>query len=55
VSIFHIREDRGIISLSRRSRKDLRAVDRREMELMKRMLLLFQRERGRKKEIPGGT
>jgi hypothetical protein len=47
--------DCGTISLRRRSKKDLRAVDRRQMELMKRMLLLLQRARGRRKEIPGGT
>jgi hypothetical protein len=31
------------------------AVDIREMELVKRMLLLLQRARGRRKEISGGT
>jgi len=35
--------------------KDLRVVDRREMELMKRMVLLLQRERERRKEISEGT
>jgi hypothetical protein len=55
MSIFHIGADYGMISLRRRSGKDLRAVDIREMELMKRMLLSLQRASGRRKEIPGGT
>jgi hypothetical protein len=55
VSIFQIGGDCETISLRRRSEKDLRAVDIREMELMKRMLLLLQRARGRRKEISGGT
>jgi hypothetical protein len=44
-----------VISLRRTSGKDLRVVDKREMELMERMLLLLQRARGKRKEIPGGT
>jgi hypothetical protein len=52
VSIFHIGVDYGMISLKRRSRKDLRVVERRQMELM-RMLLLLQTER--RKEVLGGT
>jgi hypothetical protein len=52
VNIFQIGVDCGMISLRRRSRKDLRAVDKRHMELM-RMFLLLQRER--RKEVSGGT
>jgi hypothetical protein len=55
VNIFQIRVDYGMISLRRRFKKDLRAMDIREMELMKGMLLLLQRARGRRKEFPGGT
>jgi hypothetical protein len=46
VSIFQIGVDCGTISLGRRFGKDLRAMDRRKMELMK-MLLLLQRAKGR--------
>jgi hypothetical protein len=52
VSIFYIGADSGTISLRRRSEKDLRAVEKKQMELM-RMLLLLQR--ARRKEVPGGT
>jgi hypothetical protein len=52
MSIFQIGVDSGTISLRRRSGRDLRAVDRRQMEL-RRMLLLLQR--ARRKEIPRGT
>jgi hypothetical protein len=52
LSIFQIEADCGMILLRRRSGKDLKAVDRRQMELM-RMLLLLQR--GRRKEVLGGT
>jgi hypothetical protein len=38
-----------MISLRRRSRKDLRVVDRRDMDLMERMWLLQQREKNKKK------
>jgi hypothetical protein len=55
MSIFQIGADCGTISLRRRFGKDLREVDIRQMELMKRMLFLLQRARGRRKEIPGGT
>jgi hypothetical protein len=55
MSIFHIGADCVTISLRRRYGKHLRAVDRMEMEPMKRMLLLLQRARGRRKEIPRGT
>jgi hypothetical protein len=41
-----------IISLRRRSEKDIRVVNKRQMELM-RMFLLLQRER--RKEVPEGT
>jgi hypothetical protein len=54
VSIFHIGENCGTISLRRRFEKDLRAMDKRQLELIK-MFLLLQRERGRRKEILGGT
>jgi hypothetical protein len=50
--LYHIGADCGMISLRRRSKKDLRAVNRRQMELM-RMLLLLQR--ARRKEVPEGT
>jgi hypothetical protein len=55
VSIFHIGADCETISLRRRFGKDLKAMDKRDMELMKRMTLLLQRARGRRKEILGGT
>jgi hypothetical protein len=51
MSIFHIGVDHGTISFRRRFEKDIRAVDRRQMELM-RMLLLLQRER--RKEVREG-
>jgi hypothetical protein len=54
MNIFHIGAYCGMISLRRRFGKDLKAMDRRQMEVMK-MFLLFQRERGRRKEILGGT
>jgi len=44
-----------MISIKRISRKDLREVDRREMELMKRMLILRQREKVRSRGVPGKT
>jgi hypothetical protein len=52
LSIFQIGADCGMISLRRRSGKDLREVDKIHMEIM-RMLLLLQRER--RKEVTGGT
>jgi hypothetical protein len=55
VSIFQIGADCGTISLRRIFEKDLRVVDRRKMVLMKRMFLLLQRARARRKEISGGT
>jgi hypothetical protein len=42
----------GQISLGRRSEKDLKAVDRRQMELMR---MLFSMQRARRKEVLGGT
>jgi hypothetical protein len=48
VSIYQIGADCGMISLRRRSEKDLRAVNRRHTKLM-RMLLLLQR--ARRKEV----
>jgi hypothetical protein len=41
-----------MISLRRRSRKDLRAMDKIHMELMRMFLLL---QIARRREVPGGT
>jgi hypothetical protein len=41
-----------MISLRRRSRKDLRVMERRQMELMRMFLLL---QKARRKEVLGGT
>jgi hypothetical protein len=52
MSIYQIGADCGMISLKRRSEKDLRAVNKRQTEMM-RMLLLLQR--ARRKEVLEGT
>jgi hypothetical protein len=52
MSIFQIGGDCGMISLRRRFGKDLRAVEKRQMELMRMFLLL---QRSRTKEVSGGT
>jgi hypothetical protein len=52
VSIYHIGVDFGMISLRRRSEKDIKAVNIRQTELMRMFLLL---QRAIRKEFLEGT